>query len=157
MKLAAAIAIASFLATANAYTAPHGSSKVNDAAHIAALNAQSSSWVAGNNENFGERTYDEGRAWVAGTQLGNHIVSRSTTKPPALSCGRVLAIFPLVLPYSTQRTELYTKRNRATTSTRLSRRSTTTRSTRPFRLTSTLARLSRGLSSPSETRSSAAP
>ena len=78
MKFAAIVAISCFIATANAYTAPKGSSKVNDAEHIAALNAESSTWTAGHNENFGERTYDDVRAWVAGTQLGHHIVSTIT-------------------------------------------------------------------------------
>ena len=77
MKFAAVIAVASMLASASAYTVPEGSNKVNDDAHVASLNAEASTWVAGHNENFGERTYDEVRAWVAGTQLGNHIVGLS--------------------------------------------------------------------------------
>jgi len=68
------LALTTLLATASAHVAPTGSSKINDPDSIAALNSiEGSTWTAGHNENFGERTFDEVRSWAAGTQLGNHI------------------------------------------------------------------------------------
>jgi len=75
MKIAATLSVAvSLFAGAQAMFTPAGDQKINDLDKIAALNkVEGSTWTAGVNENFGERTYDEVRAFVAGTALGNHI------------------------------------------------------------------------------------